>query len=559
MNTIANAPNRFKLYAAGVALSALLITLLAVTFATGPAWAQRGDGDTPAPAVSPPLCGPEQDNFPENPLAVVNKGHYAMFDAYWQPAGLGDEVETGTLNNNLCPPAAQHRDVTTSEGTEEVTDLSKTDIDLRTTIIQVGDQYLEDVVATDAEAGTTKLSLEKYRKVREALGLGENDPVPPGTQVHWLRLEDTARNLPPSDLVMGFSTGQLSDDYWENPKTDDDGNHLPAFGYELESVRVVGPNPSDLPHVLTYWEPDLGSGLVWDSSDVDTNAMPLGAGEYEHLEWVFTKPGTYVLEVHLKGHVRQNKPANWIDADRGTWKKLDAVDKTVTSVPHRYVFQVGDLHVNAQPHFGHHRTVDYLSPGGTKVGDPIPVYGTDHDQLHYELVGNGSDNFNVIPAPTDFVGNGVQLVVAENGTLGNLRLHGPTQFDLQLRVKDKRDIEDNADNVIDEVVPVRVTAVSNQPWISLKFSNENPRVGDQVRVVAEIRNGEPGRHQYRLLSIGNGGAKNLLQELETTQMTHEFTITRAAAGSVTYAVEARPSDLPSYAYPSPRYHITWRH
>ena len=525
------------------------VMLLAGGFNTGSAQAQGGrGGNTPSPAVSPPPCGPKQDNFPQNPDAVVSSGHYAMFDSYWEPAG--DDDKTGTLNNNLCPPAAQHRTVTTGGVTSTITDLSKRNIDLRSTIIQVKDTHKAEVVATNAEAGTTKLSLEKYDKVREALGLGENDPVPAGTKVHWLRLEDTALNLKPSDLVMGFSTGQLDEAHWDNP----DG---PTFEYELESVRVIGPNPDDLPHVFTYWEPDLGSGIVWDTTQTDVNVMPLGAGEYEHLEWVFTKPGTYILQVHLKGHVRQQKPNEWDDADQGTWKKLDAVDKIVTSEPHLYVFQVGDLHLNAQPHFGHHRTVDYIASGGTKVGDPIPVYGTDHDQLHYELVGAGSQYFRITPAPTDFVGNGIQLLVAGHDIVG-LPSDGPHQFDLQIRVKDKRDIEDNVDNVIDDVVPVRVTTTeSNEPWMTLKFSNENPRVGDQVKVLAEIRNGEAGTHVYKLYRTV-GGIRTLAQEVESTQMTHEFTITRATAGSVTYKAETRPKGH-FVDYPSPQYTITWRH
>ena len=40
MSTIIKAPRQFRFYAAAIALAALVITLLAVTFATGPAQAQ---------------------------------------------------------------------------------------------------------------------------------------------------------------------------------------------------------------------------------------------------------------------------------------------------------------------------------------------------------------------------------------------------------------------------------------------------------------------------------------------------------------------------------------
>ncbi len=566
MDTIINTPKRFKLFAAGLTLAALAITLLAVTFATDPAQAQAppgGGGDTGGSTGGgtdvPQLCGPGQDHFPEDPDEVVSEGHYALFDAYWQPGGA---IRPGALNDNLCPPAAAHTDVTVDGVTKEVTTRSPSKIDVRTTIIQVKDTHKTDVVATNAAAGTTKLSLEKYDEVRAALGIADGAPVPAGTKVWWLRLEDSALGTDPSNLVMGFSTGLLDGDHWQNPKTDEHGNHLPAFQYEMESVRVIGPNPAALPHVLTYWEPDLWeennrAEVVWNGLDTDINSMPMEAGEYEHLEWVFTKPGTYILQVHLKGHVRHTKPSDWDDIRDGTWKAL-TVDETVTSEVKRFVFQVGDLHVNAQPHFGYHRSVDHLARWGTKVGAPIPVYGGDHDQLHYGLVGEGSDNFKVIPAPTDYVGSAVQLVVAEYGTLGSQLLDEPAQFDLQLRIKDKRDIENHADNVIDDVVPVRVTVTTTDPWASLKFLNENPRVGDQVKVVVDIRNGRPGRHQYKLYTIGNGGTYNLLEEAESTQMAHEFTITRAAAGSVTYAVEVHHGDN-GPVYRSPLYPITWRH
>ena len=220
---------------------------------------------------------------------------------------MGDDVKTGTLNNNLCPPAAQHSEKNVRGKKVEVTRLSPTDIDLRTTIIHVDDTHKAFVKAETDKNDTTNLSLAKYDRVRKGLGLvgpnGEDLPVPDNTQVYWLRLEDSALGTQPSSLVLGFSTGQFDEKYWNKPNGS-------AFQYELEAVRYYGPHTDDLPHVLAYWEPDLGSNLVWDSFDTDVNAMPLGAGEYEHLEWVFTHPGTYVLEVHLKGHVRQSKPAD---------------------------------------------------------------------------------------------------------------------------------------------------------------------------------------------------------------------------------------------------------
>ena len=36
--------------------------------------------------------------------------------------------------------------------------------------------------------------------------------------------------------------------------------------------------------------------------------MKLGPSEHRDLQWIFTKPGTYLLSVHLQGFVRQENP-----------------------------------------------------------------------------------------------------------------------------------------------------------------------------------------------------------------------------------------------------------
>ena len=558
---------------AALAIFALAaVMLLAGGFTTGTAQADdRGGGtggDTP---TSPQPCGPglPDANFPDPPAEMVPSGHYALFDAYWLPdPGLADDTKTGTLNTNLCPPAATHKEV----GTEEVTTLSASNIDLRTTIIHVGDQYEADVVATDAEAGTTKLSLEKYTEVRKGLGLlgpkNEKLPLPANTKVHWLRLEDG--DLPPSDLVLGFSTGKLDGDYWHNH----DGG--PTFQYEMESVRVLGANPADLPHVLTYWEPeirtDVGTAkIVWDSSDVDTNAMPQGAGEYEHLEWVFTKPGTYVLSVHLKGHVRQSKPANFV----GSWEKRTP-EKTVTSVPHRYVFQVGDLHINDQPHFGAVRSVTAGTPAGRPVGDVIALYGRDADTLELDLDGVGSEDFDVAERSTPWSG-GALLFVAEDAELRypypGAGSEDPDEayYDLHLKVSDKHAYENYVDNKIDDIIPLRIhVQPQSGPWVSLRMSDEHPRArepgkGGEILITAKVHGLESGWSTSDVtLFEGVGDQK---RELEPAQQTHAlnevtFRVERAEAGTQRYwavfSLGNQDSNIQSKKIGSGWYPVVWR-
>ena len=461
---------------AGVAALAIFavaaVVLLTGGFATGSAQAQAPTGNE-YPAPKP--CGPGQDNFPANPAEVISSGHYALFDAYWQRDPRDNHMQPpgGSLNNNLCPPAAKHTERIEFDEKVVITTRTASDIDLRNTIIHVNNTYRADVVATDTEAGTDKLSLDKYEGVRRGLGLSDGAPVPEGTQVYWLRLEDPARNLPPSDLVLGFSAGLLDKKYWEHE--DAEGNKLGEypFQYELEAVRYYGPHTADLPHVLTYWEPELGSGLVWNSLDTDVNSMPLEAGQYEHLEWVFTHPGTYVLEVHLKGHVRQQNPDT---SSFEPWEKITDEDTTVTSEVREYTFQVGPLTVNDRPTFGMERSVKENSTAGTEVGGLIRVFTGDEDVLDYVLRGLGSDKFDVHPRAT-----GAQLVVADGAVLDYEAKH---TYDLVLGVSDGKDHEGNPEEyfTIDDTTIVQVKLVNVPPMVAVDVNKTNPQVGETVKV-----------------------------------------------------------------------------
>ena len=568
MNTI----NRKKAQLSVMAVAALAIfavaavMLLAGSFTTGTAQAQRTPDDPiPAPSAAPPPCGPGQNNFPENPVAVVNEGHYAMFDTYWLPdPGLADDTKTGTLNTNLCPPSAKHKEV----GTEEVTTLSPSNIDLRTTIIEVNDTHKVDVVSTNAAASTDKLSLAKYTEIRKGLGLPAGTTVPKNTQVYWLRLEDPALGTDPSDLVMGFSTGQLDGNYWANLNP-----NKPAFEYELESVRVLGTNPADQPHVFAYWEPEMRNTdgtakIVWDSSDVDTNVMPLGAGEYEHLEWVFTKPGTYVLTIHLKGHVRQTKPTGFV----GTWERLTP-DDTATSVPHQYVFHVGDLHINDQPHFGAVRSVTAGTRANSPFGEVIPLYGTDADTLELYLDGVGSEDFDVAERSTPW-SSGALLFVGKDAELrypGDPDNMNMAYYDLHLKVSDKHDYEDNTDQEIDDIIPLRIhVQPQSGPWVALMITDEHPRAGapgkgEEIYVTAKVHGLESGWVTSDVtLFEGVGDQK---RELKPTLRTHTldevtFSVERAEAGTQRYwavfSLDNQDSNIQSKKIGSGWYPVIWR-
>ncbi len=506
------------------------VMLLAGGFNTSPAQA-TGPGETPK------LCGPGQslDNYPDEPAEEKSSGHYALFDAYWLPdEGLGDDVKDGTLNNNLCPPSASHKEVPAGRNkTVEVTTLTSSDIDLRSTIIHVDDTHKAVVKATTAKDDTINLSLEKYPTVRKGLGLSDSDPVPEGTEVYWLRLEDPDLGTEPSSLVLGFSTGQLDGKDWHQNGTDAGGDPLKPLQYELEAVRYHGPHAADLPHVLTYWEPELGRGLVWDSFDTDVNTMPMEAGEYEHLEWVFTHPGTYVLEVHLKGHVRQSKPAN-AGSDWDGWAKITDEDTTVTSEVREYTIHVGPLTVNESPAFGVMRSVEENSAGGTTVGDPIKVFTSDNDALNYSLAGVGAGKFNVVS-----VDDGVQITVADGAVLD---YETKQNYHLVLSVSDGKDHENNLESIstVDDTIVVQVTLIDVPPSIVLNLPEEDPRVGDTVTIRAsyiEIQGYVPNSASWTFHFLdGNGNSVRTDSMYFYADGHGEYDLTATEAGEKKYKV-----------------------
>ena len=387
------------------------------------------------------------------------------------------------------------------------------------------------MVAENSEAGDDKLSLATYRQVREALRLEGDDPVPDGTKVYWLRMEDG--DLPPSTLVLGFSTGLLDEKDWY--LEDEEGNPLEPFQYELEAVRYHGPHADDLPHVLTFREPGMRNSdgtakVVWDGLNTDVNSMSLDAGDYEHLEWVFTHPGTYVIEVHLKGHVRQEDDK--LAGAGADWKQITN-EKTVTSEVREYTFQVGPLAVNDSPAFGVDLSVDENSEPGTRVGDTIRVFSSDNDKLLYSLTGPGADNFNAVIAP-----GGVQIKVAHGAVLD---YEAKQTYDLILGVSDGKDREGNRDDdAIDDTIVVQINLNDVAPGVIAFASKSTPKVGETVKITGsyhELQGYVPASATWSIRFVGSDGSL-----LDTRPMTlkangdGEYDLESTEAGTKYYQV-----------------------
>ena len=451
--------NRFTLYAAGLALSAFVIALLMVTIAAGTAHAQTPD---------PKPCGPGAQNTPDNPDATITKGHFAIFDGYWNKTDK-------TLELNLCPPAVEHRMETrrNTDGEEykvEVSHRTPSNVDIRKTVIHI--DHI-DGIAEDEQFKhiLTAADVEKYDffKVGDSNGDNVDDAV--GKTVWWLKVDDdsTPNVDEDSPLAMGYSAALLSSDYWFLEDGTTEGAE--PLQYEFEVIREPGIPAAEYGHVFAFDDSDPVNGNIkradWDSSEVDANALKLHPGKYHHYQWAFTRAGTYEISVQLKGHVRDKGPSSATG-----WERIS--DKLVeTSEVRRYVFQIGPLTLNEDPAFEVERSVEENSAVGTKVGKPIPVYQGD-DDLTFTLSGPGHSLFSV---EEDSDGN-AQVKVA-----GALDYEARKQYILTLDVSDNKDREGNPDNYsVDSSVALKIklTDVWEKPVLTLTVDNDNPVRGATV-------------------------------------------------------------------------------
>ena len=395
------APRKLALYGVIVSTTILAIALLAMAFTTGPTEAQSKTYKDPQP------CGQGQGaKVTDSPVDQITTGKIALFDAYW-------DLNTETINNNLCPPSVTEAEEVDDDGNKTVTTTrASANIDIAKTVIHVTDDYKATVVADNA--GADQISLAEYPFLRVALDLigpnGEDLPVPLGTQVYWLRLDDpdTTDVDETSNLVLGFSTALFDEQYWETR----DGKKAFQYLYASERDDIYEEHG---PHFFAFGAPQASNSVqtkpIWSSVDAHVNEMELDAGEkFQPVQWVFTEPGTHHIQVNVNGQVRQEPPQN----AGSDWARVHPEEKTSNSQVRTYTFQSGPLNFNQQPMFQVERSVTENAASGTNVGVPVSVVGgNDGDTLTYGLSGRGSSHFDVVGVP----GGGAQVTVASGALL----------------------------------------------------------------------------------------------------------------------------------------------
>ena len=461
MYTLTHASTSLKLFGAILALVIIATIAVAVTLTAGPTQAQNATNtyDDPQP------CGPGAAKAFQPEPHEVTTGHFALFDAYWQWTSSDNLDNTGVLRTNTCPPRLSQSE--NDEG-ETVTTLTASGIDIDEAIIHVKDKHKATVVAGDADdTNLSHLSLIKFPDVKNYAEVGDH--------VWWLRLDDPDfSGDQSSDLGLGFSTKRFDSQYWHA----DDG--YPPLRFKFELVRNPGIEPDEHPHFLAYrvHQPNVpGSRLVWDSDAADTKDMMMEAGQLESLHWVFTKPGTYEISVHLQGWVRQKRPAG---AGKD-WLPISSKE-TETSEVKRYVIQVGSALAEVEPpRFGVSRSVAENSAAGTDVGDPVLVFSEASD-LEYSLSGDGHQNFTASATAAEDPYS-VQIQVAEDASLD---YETESTYDLILEVSNKIDHESNPDPAIDHTLAVRITLEDVPTSAVIQADKPNPVAGETVTFTTTV-------------------------------------------------------------------------
>ena len=345
-----------------------------------------------------------------------------------------------------------------------------------------------------------RLSLAEYPDVKAY--------APAGSPVWWLRLDDprSTSTDESSDLGMGFSTLLLKKKHWKSPM---------RYRFEVERHPA---DPTDVPHFFAYEAPNIraespatGVKLVWDSARPGGDVMELDAEEYRALQWVFTKPGTYLLWVHLLGDVK--------DPPTGaSWNRISS-NETETSEVYRYTIQVGtDLDEIEPPIFGVNLEVEENSPGGVKVGDPIPVYNAEADVLYYELTGPGHSNFDLVASTEPFT---VQVVVADGA---DLDFETKSSYDLNLTVTDRVDHENNFNPYSDDVLIVRIDLKDQAPGLKIQADTTSLEVNETVNFTARYEPTQENRdrefsyqlEEYIGTSSSSTGARHTLWRVVST-------------------------------------------
>ena len=280
---------------------------------------------TPPRHASPEPCPGETGNTNTEAARVVDSGHIALFDVYWNPG-------EGELTNTVCPPTVVH--VPEDPGDEEEErpatpardDRSPSSIDITAeppTIIHIPSSAKVNL-NTDATYTATK-----YHKVKQADDLENRDGSGTGDGDVWALPACPPGGSPAADgLCISFSAALLKDADW-------DGDIV----FHLDHVHQIDIDEQDPRYVIVHdvtAAGEVATDPLWNSSDASESEVSVEAGGYNRPIWFFTDRGTYEFQVHIQGKPDQTEASKRPDG-------LDPISKdaSVTSDVRDYIVHVG--------------------------------------------------------------------------------------------------------------------------------------------------------------------------------------------------------------------------
>ena len=387
MSTFTQAAMPLRLFAAILALILIAAFVVAVTLTAGPTMAQDGTDPSQLPRIGdnaeeyddPLPCSEEK---PLSPAAgIIDRDFYAVFDAFW-------DYEVGHLSNNFCPPKVT---VTTEDdglGHKTITH-TRTDanIDIRQTAFAIPDSYKVTVIDTGASNGTSSnvtgptIDLADYPFLKNSGAVSavetENGAnVFAGNSLWWVRLDEPGADADEtSPLQMGFSTDLLEEADWHNP----DGAPVQ---FRFAAVHVLQDGTPQEAHVVgahffAFDQRETDTPLAnaqWSNVDTDgAGEIDMQTGQYRQMQFAFTKPGMYLVQVNAQAHVRAEDDPEPEGGRPENWSPISP-DESITSPVQWYTFHVGpraDLHTQVS-------AGEVTSTGGASSVVPFTVTVANH-------------------------------------------------------------------------------------------------------------------------------------------------------------------------------------
>ena len=351
MLTTIKASGKFRFYAAAVAVAALIITLLAVSVA-GPTMAQEPrTGDNAAEYDDPLPCSEEVE--PDASTAeLIRDGYYAVFDGFW-------DYEVGHLSNNFCPPGVTEKTKDDGLGNKvTVNTRSDANIHISKTVFSIPDSYKVTVVDSQSADGNPSNVQGPTIDLSHFPFLKNGGAVSAGDSLYWVRPET-------SPLQIGFSTALMDKADWFKDENEDRASDGPPVQFRFAAVHVLQDGTPVEAHVLGAhifaFDPGASqSEPQW--SNVKTNIeseIEMETGQYRRMQFAFTKPGQYLVQAQVQGHVRNE--LNRLSDAPGDWSPVSS-DVSITSPVQWYTFHVGS-----------EADLDVSLTAGSVSGSAVPV------------------------------------------------------------------------------------------------------------------------------------------------------------------------------------------